>query len=84
MARTIHRLSPSKVRTAKAGMWCDGGGLYLQCTASANGTLRKSLNISLCLQRRERQMGLAVLKVLLSCRSSLQSQLGRTAWRHAR
>jgi len=30
MARTLNRLSDRRVRTAKAGMHCDGGGLYLR------------------------------------------------------
>ena len=30
MARTLHRLSAIKIKTAKEGMHCDGGGLYLQ------------------------------------------------------
>ena len=32
MARTLNRLSDRRVRTAKSGMHCDGGGLYLQAT----------------------------------------------------
>ena len=58
MARTIQRLSPVKVRTAKAGMSCDGGGLYLQCTAGADGGVRRSWLYRFAAKGRERQMGL--------------------------
>jgi integrase len=58
MARTIQRLSPAKVRTAKAGMWCDGGGLYLQCVQGADGGLRRSWLYRFAVRGRERQMGL--------------------------
>ncbi len=61
MARTVQRLSPVKVRTAKAGMWCDGGGLYLQCTAGADDRLRKSWLFRYASDGRERQMGLGPL-----------------------
>ena len=61
MARAIQRLSTAKVRTAKAGMWCDGGGLYLQCTAGADGRLRKSWLFRYATKGRERQMGLGSL-----------------------
>jgi integrase len=57
MARTVQRLSPAKVRNAKAGMWCDGGGLYLQCTTGADGKLRKSWIFRYRMRGRERQMG---------------------------
>jgi integrase len=68
----MHRLSPAKVRTAKLGMWCDGGGLYLQVTAGVNGEFRKSwlfrfatgkiaLSRSGKPRREERQMGLGSL-----------------------
>jgi integrase len=40
MARTtINRLSDRRVRTAKAGMHPDGGGLYLRVTAGKDGVL---------------------------------------------
>jgi integrase len=42
MARTLHRLSDRSVKAAKAGMHCDGGGLYLQVTAGSDGALRRS------------------------------------------
>src|SRR5260370_14412273 len=58
MARTIQRLSPVKVRTAKAGMWCDGGGLYVQCTKGADGNLHRSWLFRFAAKGRERQMGL--------------------------
>ena len=61
MARAIQRLSPAKVRSAKAGMWCDGGGLYLQCTEGADDRLRKSWLFRYASDGRERQMGLGPL-----------------------
>ena len=61
MARAIQRLSPAKVRSAKAGMWCDGGGLYLQCTVGADDNLRKSWLFRYAAKGRERQMGLGSL-----------------------
>jgi hypothetical protein len=64
MARSIQRLSSAKVRTAKAGMQCDGGGLYLQCTASADGEVRKSWIFRYAIKGRERQMGLGALDVV--------------------
>ena len=41
MARSIHRLSDRKVRSAREGLHCDGGGLYLQVTQGTDG-LRRS------------------------------------------
>ena len=61
MTRAIQRLSPTKVRTAKAGMWCDGGGLYLQCTAGVDGRQRKSWLFRYASNGRERHMGLGPL-----------------------
>jgi integrase len=42
-------------------MHCDGGGLYLQVTQSADGTLRRSWLYRYVLHGRERQMGLGSL-----------------------
>jgi hypothetical protein len=53
MARTMHRLSSVKVKNAKVGMHCDGGGLYLQCTEAADKSIRRSW---LCAEY-ERQLG---------------------------
>lgn len=61
MARAVQRLSAVKVRNAKAGMWCDGGGLYLQCTPGTDGSLRKSWLFRFATKGRERQMGLGTL-----------------------
>jgi hypothetical protein len=58
MSRTLQRLSPVKVRTAKEGMWADGGGLYLQCTPGADGGIRRSWLYRFTKGGRERQMGL--------------------------
>ena len=58
MPRTLQRLSSTKVRTAKVGMWPDGGGLYLQCTKGADGGVRRSWLYRFAAKGRERQMGL--------------------------
>ncbi len=60
MGREINRLSPGKVRTAKAGRHADGGGLYLQTTPGAHG-LSKSWIFRYALRGRERFMGLGPL-----------------------
>jgi integrase len=61
MARTIHRLSSLKVKNAKIGMHCDGGGLYLQCTSGAGGSIRRSWLFRYAIKGRERQMGLGAV-----------------------
>ena len=58
MARTTHRLSSLKVKNAKVGMHCDGGGLYLQCTQGADSSVRRSWLFRYAVKGRERQMGL--------------------------
>jgi hypothetical protein len=58
MARTIHRLSPAKVKTAKPGMHCDGGGLYLQCTVNADGRMWRSWLFRYSVNGKDRQMGI--------------------------
>jgi hypothetical protein len=82
MNRAIHRLTPLKIRNAKPGMWCDGGGLYLQCTLGPNDTVRKSWLFRFAGNGRERQMGLGSLSVIpvqearekaAECRRLLQS-----------
>jgi integrase len=40
--RSIHRLSDRTVRTVRPGLHPDGGGLYLQVTVGADGTMRRS------------------------------------------
>ena len=42
MARALNRLSDRRVKTAKPGMRCDGGGLYLHATRGTNGEVRRS------------------------------------------
>ena len=54
----MHRLSSVKVKNAKVGMHCDGGGLYLQCTKGADGSVRRSWLFRYAIKGRERQMGL--------------------------
>jgi integrase len=68
MARTLNRLTDRRVKTAPPGMHCDGGGLYLQVSAGADGTVRKSWIFRFATTKaerktdpelgRERQMGL--------------------------
>ena len=58
MARSIERLSAAKVSKAKPGMYCGGGGLYLQATLGADGEIKKSWIFRFALHGRERQMGL--------------------------
>jgi integrase len=57
-SRSLNRLSALAIRRARVGMHCDGGGLYLQITANANGALNRSWLYRFTLQGRERQMGL--------------------------
>ena len=61
MARTIHRISNMKARSAGLGMHADGGGLYLQCTKGTDGSLRRSWLFRFAASGRERQMGLGSL-----------------------
>src|SRR5262245_58971660 len=66
MPRTLHRLSPLKVKNTKdTGMYADGGGLYLQVKATDNGTINKSWVFRYAIaethengRQKERQMGL--------------------------
>ncbi len=66
MPRTLHRLSPVKVKNTKdTGMYADGGGLYLQVKATDNGTINKSWVFRYAIaethengRQKERQMGL--------------------------
>ena len=66
MPRTLHRLSPVKVKNTKdTGMYADGGGLYLQVKATDNGTVNKSWVFRYAIaethengRQKERQMGL--------------------------
>jgi integrase len=72
MARSIHRLSPAKVKNAKPGkradgssrvqLYADGGGLYLQVTPGSNGDISKSWIFRFATtDRKERYMGLGSL-----------------------
>jgi hypothetical protein len=64
MAKQIQRLTAAAVKSAKAGLHPDGGGLYLQVTPSrtAEGQLNKSRLFRFVMGGRERQMGLGSLK----------------------
>jgi integrase len=64
MSRIFQRLSLVKVKNAKAGMWSDGGGLYLQCTSRTDGKLRKSWIFRYASGGRERQMGLGSIAII--------------------
>src|SRR5215475_13541435 len=76
MGRTLHRLSPTKVRTAKdTGMYADGGGLYLQVKVGADGRINKSWLFRYAIpetaisangieRQKERQMGLGSLDTI--------------------
>jgi integrase len=58
MARTIHRLTAVQVKKVrKAGLWGDGGGLYLQVTDAST----KSWLFRFMLAGRARSMGLGAL-----------------------
>jgi RNA 3'-terminal phosphate cyclase len=61
MAQVLNRLSQAKVTHAKAGMWPDGGGLYLQVTKSTDGRFNKSWFFRFTRGDRERRMGLGPL-----------------------
>ena len=64
MARTIEKLSPARVRTAKprgkrrALVIADGGNLYLQATLGPDGNVRRSWVFRYELNGRRRDMGL--------------------------
>jgi integrase len=58
MARPINRLSPLTVKSVPPGMYCDGGGLYLQVTKGTDGALHRSWLYRFAIAGRERQMGL--------------------------
>jgi integrase len=69
MGRTIERLSARTVVTAKpkgrkALLLADGGNLYLQCTAGADGTVRRSWIFRYRLAGRSHDMGLGPLHTL--------------------
>jgi integrase len=64
VARNIHKLSPAAAKNAKAGMHSDGGGLYLQATQSADGTISRSWIFRFALKGRERHMGLGTLQMV--------------------
>jgi integrase len=72
MSRSIHRLSPAKVKNSRPGkrpdgagrvqLYADGGGLYLQVTPGNNGHISKSWIFRFATaERKERYMGLGSL-----------------------
>jgi integrase len=59
MARGLHRLTAAALKRSKAGLFADGGGLYLQVTAGADGDLRRSWLFRFKVAKdRDRWMGL--------------------------
>jgi integrase len=62
--RTVGKLSPARVRTAKPSgnrtslVIGDGGGLWLQCTSGEGGHVRRSWTFRYELNGRRREMGL--------------------------
>src|SRR5262249_12478716 len=68
--RMVGRLSPARVRTAKpphgrqAAMLADGGNLYLQCTLSADGPVRRSWTFRYEVNGRRHEMGLGPLHTI--------------------
>jgi integrase len=65
MAKSLHRLSAAKItKLAKPGMFCDGGGLYLQASLGTDGEIKKSWIFRFALHGRERQMGLGSLHTI--------------------
>src|SRR5262245_4729576 len=70
MARTVGRLSPARVRTAKpprgqqACMLADGANLYLQVSTGADGNIRKSWCFRYEVNGRRHEMGLGPLHTI--------------------
>jgi integrase len=65
MARTINRLSPTFIKTAKPGMHADGGGLWLQCSVGKDDRVRRSWIFRYAgAGRRERKMGLGSINTV--------------------
>jgi hypothetical protein len=63
VAREINRLTHREIEnTNQPGMHSDGGGLYLQVTKGADGSICKSWLFRYSANGRERQMGLGPLK----------------------
>jgi integrase len=60
---SIHRLSPAKVRSARPGWHCDGGGLYLRVTEGASGLCR-SWVFRWAVNGRERYHGLGPIETV--------------------
>jgi integrase len=95
MARTtINRLSDRKVRTAKAGMHADGGGLYLRVTAGKDGALNRYWLFRYAHRGtgKDRQLGIGPLDtislaaaraVARECREQLLAGLDPVEQRHA-
>jgi integrase len=61
MARGIGRLSGADLRRSKPGLWCDGGGLWLQVTEAKDGGTSRSWIFRYTLAGRTRSMGLGSL-----------------------
>src|SRR5262245_33963211 len=70
MARTVGRLSPARVRTAKpprgrdAAMLADGGNLYLQVSLGADNNIRRSWCFRYEIHGRRHELGLGPLHTI--------------------
>lgn len=62
MARLLNRLSQTKINGLQSGVHPDGGGLYLQVTAAADGALSRSWFYRFSRDGHERRMGLGSLR----------------------
>jgi integrase len=58
MARKVDVLTTLFVRSAPIGKHCDGGGLYLQCTAAKDGQINRSWILKYHVAGKAREMGL--------------------------
>jgi integrase len=83
MIRTIGKLSPARVRTAKpargrkALMIGDGGGLWLQCTLGDGGHIRRSWTFRYERHGKRREMGLGATHTLGLAEAREKSRLLR-------
>jgi hypothetical protein len=83
MIRTVGKLSPARVRTAKpkpgrkALMLGDGGGLWLQCTLGDGGHVRRSWIFRYERNGKTRDMGLGPLHTLGLAEARVRARLLR-------
>jgi hypothetical protein len=80
MARGINRLSAAKIsKLKKPGRYADGGGLWLQVSASSSkgGGVTKSWTFRFMLDKRARHMGLGSLRTLSPAKARKKAQEAR-------